>query len=122
MGIRAMPELMILVKGMSGAARSVFFTLCLLMSIIYIFAIAFRQLTKDTALGELYFASILGSMSTLLLDGTLPDLATIAYAISAEHFALGIMFLLFVLLATLMLMNMLVGVLVEVVTTVSTVE
>merc|ERR1719313_3064524 len=43
--VRAMPELMILIKGMAAAARSVFFTLCLLVAIMYVFAIAFVQLT-----------------------------------------------------------------------------
>jgi hypothetical protein len=120
--VRTMPELMILVKGMAGAARSVFFTLLLLGSIIYVFAIAFRQLSKDTEIGEVYFSTVLISCSTLLLEGTLPDLADFTYKLADADIGFGFLFLLFVLFATLMLMNMLVGVLVDVVTTVSSVE
>jgi hypothetical protein len=120
--LRVMPELMILVKGISGAARAVFFTLCLLLFIIYVFAIAFKQLTHGTSVGDRYFRDVLTSIATLLLQGTLPDLANIVYAIREEHILLSGFFLFFILLATLMLMNMLVGVLVEVVSTVSSVE
>jgi len=120
--LRAMPELMILVKGISGAARSVFFTLCLLVVIIYVFAIAFRTLTDGTAVGEKYFSSVGSAMATLLLGGTLPDMEEIVTEVGAEHFAYSALLLLFILLASLTVMNMLVGVLVEVVCTVSSVE
>merc|ERR1712080_225849 len=72
--LRALPELMVLVKGISVATRSVFFTLVLLLIFIYVFAIAFTQLAQETVLEEPYFSSVLASMSTLLLRGTLPDL------------------------------------------------
>merc|ERR1719478_1636219 len=71
--LRAMPELMILIKGMVVAMRSVFFTLCLLCVIIYLFSIAFRQLTDGLPIGTMYFRSVPDSMASLLLRGTLPD-------------------------------------------------
>mmetsp|Transcript_134737 Transcript_134737/g.245849 ORF Transcript_134737/g.245849 Transcript_134737/m.245849 type:complete len:364 (-) Transcript_134737:182-1273(-) len=120
--LRAMPELTILIKGMWVAARSVFFTLVLLTILIYIFAVAFKQLTDGNVIGQRYFKTVPYAMRTLLLEGTLPDLAEFVRAISDEHFMLGIISLLFILLGTLTVMNMLVGVLVEVVSVVSAVE
>mmetsp|Transcript_12141 Transcript_12141/g.28341 ORF Transcript_12141/g.28341 Transcript_12141/m.28341 type:complete len:694 (-) Transcript_12141:177-2258(-) len=120
--LTAMPELMILIKGITGAARSVFFTLCLLCAIVYVFAIAFRQLTDGTSIGDRYFPTFFESWNTLLLRGTLPDLADLVNDIARDDAINGVLILLFILLATLMLMNMLVGVLVEVVSKVSDVE
>merc|ERR1712003_287953 len=45
--LRSMPELLILIKGMVAALRSVFFTLLLLVILMYVFAILFRQMTMD---------------------------------------------------------------------------
>lgn len=121
--LRAMPELMILIKGMAVAMRSVFFTLCLLMVIIYIFGIAFAQLTYNTGVGDQYFSNVPDAMNSLLLYGTLlEDTPDVVNACGDEHFGLRALFLLFILLASLTVMNMLVGVLVEVVSVVSSVE
>jgi hypothetical protein len=49
--LHRVPELMILVKGMTIAMRSVFAILCLLSLTIYIFAIIFAQLLAGTAVG-----------------------------------------------------------------------
>lgn len=120
--LRAIPELLILVKGLAAAARSVILTLVLLLVIIYIFAIIFRQLTDGTSLGAEYFESVPAAMVSLLLRGTLPDMAEMATNIGTEHLALGVLFIIFILLGYLTVMNMLVGVLVEVVSCVSAVE
>jgi len=121
--LRAMPELMILIKGMMVAMRSVFFTLCLLLVIIYIFGIAFLQLTDETRVGEKYFNSMWDATNTLWLSGTLlEDCPEIAYALGSESPFLQLLFYVHVLMASLTVMNMLVGVLVEVVKTVSIVE
>merc|ERR1740138_403190 len=64
--LRWMPELMILLKGLWLASRSVFFTLVLLVGTIYIFALVFRQITDGTALGEAYFSTVPVSMGSLL--------------------------------------------------------
>ena len=42
-----MPEVMIIIKGLTVASRSVFFTFVLLLLITYIFSIAFRQLAQE---------------------------------------------------------------------------
>jgi len=120
--LRAMPELMILVKGIMVAARSVFFTLCLLVIFIYVFAIAFKQLATGTKIGETYFSSVGKSMSTLLLRGTLPDMAELVEGVGQEHAGFAVLIMVFILLVSLTVMNMLVGVLVEVVSVVSAVE
>jgi len=120
--LRALPELTILVKGIAVAARSVFFTLCLLAVLIYIFSVAFRQLTDGTSIGKTYFASVPRGMKSLLLYGTVPDMADFVDNVGNEHVLLAALLLLFILLGSLTVMNMLVGVLVEVVSVVSAVE
>jgi hypothetical protein len=120
--MRALPELAILVKGISIATRSVFFTLLLLMLIIYVFAISFRQLTADTPIGEQYFPNIPTAINSLLLDGVLPDNAQIVNDLTEQDWYLWPIIMFFLLLAALTVMNMLVGVLVEVVGTVAASE
>jgi len=120
--LHAIPELMILVRGMAAASRSVALTLVLLSGIIYIYSVVFRQVTDGTAIGDQYFRTIPASMSTLLLRATLPDMADILEDTGDYNILLGALMLTFVLLATLTVLNMLVGVLVEVVSVVATVE
>lgn len=121
--LRAMPELMILIKGIVAATRSVFFTLALLCLLTYVFAIAFTQLTVESDVGEEYFDKVPKSMYTLMVYGTLMDgIGAVLNKLGAEHFVFGALFLLFVLLAALTLMNMLIGVLTEVVSAVAATE
>merc|ERR1719436_486933 len=96
--VRLMPELMILFKGMMVATQTVFYTLCLLMLFIYIFAITFMQLTKGTSLEQAYFSSMLITMKNLLLNGILPDQATFVEALSEEHIMFAILMLVFILI------------------------
>eukprot|EP00434_Breviolum_minutum_P015500 symbB.v1.2.013653.t1/scaffold966.1/size148232/6 len=91
--LRTMPELMLLIKGIVVATRSVFFTLALLGIFIYVFSIIFMQLTKDTALESK--PTSLGRATVMMV---------------------------FILLGSVTMMNMLVGVLVEVIKTVSEIE
>jgi len=120
--LHAVPELMVLIKGLAVAARSVFCTLVLLVFIVYIFALAFKQLCDGTTLGEQRFDSVLEAMRTLFLDATLPDFSSIVSEAGEEHICYSFLLLAFILLGTLTVMNMLVGVLVEVVKVVSCVE
>lgn len=113
--IRAVPELAILCKGMTGALRSVLFTLCFLILIVFLFAIALTQLTENTAVGEEYFDGVGAAMVSLMIDGTLPDQAKIIRDGLDHSWWLGVLILLFVLLASLTVLNMLVGVLCDVV-------
>eukprot|EP00928_Gymnodinium_smaydae_P070904 TRINITY_DN54642_c0_g1_i1.p1 TRINITY_DN54642_c0_g1~~TRINITY_DN54642_c0_g1_i1.p1 ORF type:complete len:615 (-),score=126.21 TRINITY_DN54642_c0_g1_i1:76-1920(-) len=121
--LRALPELLILIKGICVAARSVFFTLCLLFLVIYIFSVAFVQITEMTPrLKTLYFRSVPGAMNTLLLRATLPDMADLVEDVGNESLWIAGILLLFILFASLTLLNMLVGVLCEVVSVTSSVE
>lgn len=61
-------------------------------------------------------------MSTLLLEGTLPDLADLVRTMGDSNWVFAFIMLFFILLSSLTVMNMLVGVLVEVVSVVSAVE
>eukprot|EP00927_Polykrikos_kofoidii_P002916 TRINITY_DN11164_c0_g1_i2.p1 TRINITY_DN11164_c0_g1~~TRINITY_DN11164_c0_g1_i2.p1 ORF type:complete len:760 (+),score=148.07 TRINITY_DN11164_c0_g1_i2:122-2281(+) len=120
--MRALPELLILIKGIAVATRSVFFTMCLLGFVVYIFAILFSTITDGTELHTARFKDIPTSILTLLLRGTLPDFADLAEEIIDQHFFFGFLYLCFVLLSSMTVMNMLVGILVEVVGAVSAVE
>eukprot|EP00927_Polykrikos_kofoidii_P019646 TRINITY_DN19214_c0_g1_i2.p1 TRINITY_DN19214_c0_g1~~TRINITY_DN19214_c0_g1_i2.p1 ORF type:complete len:596 (-),score=102.04 TRINITY_DN19214_c0_g1_i2:45-1832(-) len=138
--LRALPELMIMIKGMTVAMRSVFFTLCLLLCIVYVFAIVFVQLMgprgalqplsdnwanceKDpTTEGCVVFPDVIRSMNTLLLGGTMPDNAELINGVGDEHWAMRFIVMIYILLAGLTVMNMLVGVLCEVVSVVSAIE
>jgi len=121
--LRAMPELMILIKGMFAAVRSVFFTLFLLLVILYVFGIAFRQLSSHTDVGEEYFGSVLISMHSLLVHGTFLDsLAFFVELLQSNGVHLLILFYLFVLISSLTVTNMLIGVLCEVVSAVARTE
>eukprot|EP00928_Gymnodinium_smaydae_P019951 TRINITY_DN17692_c0_g1_i1.p1 TRINITY_DN17692_c0_g1~~TRINITY_DN17692_c0_g1_i1.p1 ORF type:complete len:682 (-),score=147.39 TRINITY_DN17692_c0_g1_i1:120-2165(-) len=118
--LRAVPELIILIRAIVVATRSVFFTLMLLVIIIYFFAIIFRQVAGDTI--ETYFPSVTEAMLSLLLDGILPDNAQLMRDCFADSIVMSFMILLFILLAALTVMNMLVGILCEVVSVVAATE
>merc|ERR1719335_443421 len=64
--LRVMPELMIMIKGMKAATRSVFFTLLLLLVIMYVFAIAFVQLSDGSDVGAKHFDDVSAAMYSLL--------------------------------------------------------
>lgn len=121
--LRSMPELMILIKGMVAAARSVFFTMCLLFIVIYIFAIALTQLADGTDAGEHEFRTIPKTMYMLLIHGTFLDsVGPFADSIIRSSTVLALIFYVFVAIAALMVMNILIGVLCEVVSAVAETE
>jgi hypothetical protein len=120
--LRAVPELMVLIKGMLEAMRSVVFTLALLTGMLYIFGITFVLLMKDTDVGDELFPTVPAAMDTLLLKGVLPDEMEIVQECGKEGWVFKVIILVYILLASLTVMNMLVGVLCEVVSVVSSVE
>ncbi|CAE7593737.1 CACNA1E [Symbiodinium sp. CCMP2456] len=121
--LRQVPEVMILLKGIGVASRSVFFTCLILLSVIYIFSIALTQLSEGTPLGTAYFPTLVDGMFSLLFHACffqgLPDLARLCFQ---ENFLYGLSLLVFVVLAPLTVMNLIVGVLVEVVGVVAAAE
>jgi len=122
--VRAFPELLILVKAMAASARSVLTTLILLVIVLYVYGIAFTQLTRDTRVGLARFSRVSDSMYTLLLWGVLclDNVEGIAAELSEVAYALNIVFFSFILLASLTVMNMLIGVLTEIVGAVAAAE
>lgn len=57
--IRHVPELVILLKGMLTACRSVFFTLLLLVLVTYVFSVTITEVSRGTSLEqELFLASM----------------------------------------------------------------
>jgi len=121
--LRAVPELMILVKGMFAATRSVVFTLILLLFFIYVFSIFFTQLASENQALNVYFHGVGQSMYSLAMHGVfLEDLIVLMDALKAENALLFVAFFLFVMIASMTMMNMLIGVLCEVVTAVSSTE
>mmetsp|Transcript_118855 Transcript_118855/g.296450 ORF Transcript_118855/g.296450 Transcript_118855/m.296450 type:complete len:621 (-) Transcript_118855:315-2177(-) len=118
---RVIPELLIMIKGMRAACRSVLFTLVLLGIILYVFGIAFTQMAGEDLKDK--FGTVPLSMHTLLLDGTLLDSAgEVVRNLEAVSTGLVVLFYFFILLAALTVMNMLIGVLCEVVSAVAATE
>jgi len=124
--LRQMQELLILIKGMLAAVRSVSVTLVLLGLLIYVFAVYFRQMaTQYEALADSYFSSMAASMHSLMIHGVMLDALTdIVADMEAEPDAYHLLFAFyfFMLLGSLTVMNMLIGVLYDVVCAVATVE
>eukprot|EP00928_Gymnodinium_smaydae_P022249 TRINITY_DN18745_c0_g1_i1.p1 TRINITY_DN18745_c0_g1~~TRINITY_DN18745_c0_g1_i1.p1 ORF type:complete len:716 (-),score=122.51 TRINITY_DN18745_c0_g1_i1:41-2188(-) len=119
--LRVLPELMVMIKGMMAAARSVCFTLGFLFIIMYIFGIAFVQLSADTA-AAVHFPDVLSSIYTLLIHGIFQD-SLLQFTTELKPFPiLALLFYAFVLVGSLTLMNMLIGVLCEVVSAVAATE
>jgi voltage-gated sodium channel len=120
--LRSLPELMILIKGMASAMKSVAYVMALLLLILYVFGIAFTQLAVGMDIGEAYFCNVAHAMYSLLIYATfLDDLSAFTDDLRASDSAAFLLILtfLFVALAALTVMNMLIGVLCEVVTVVA---
>eukprot|EP00746_Dinoflagellata_sp_MGD_P023148 gnl/MRDRNA2_/MRDRNA2_154221_c0_seq1.p1 gnl/MRDRNA2_/MRDRNA2_154221_c0~~gnl/MRDRNA2_/MRDRNA2_154221_c0_seq1.p1 ORF type:complete len:409 (-),score=67.24 gnl/MRDRNA2_/MRDRNA2_154221_c0_seq1:339-1433(-) len=108
---------------MAVATRSVFSTLGLLVIILYVFGIIFKQQSDGNQVLEKYFGTISVAMWNLLLSGTLLDNITIVLNdIAGEKWLLSALFLLFVLISSFTVLNMLIGVLCEVVSAVAQAE
>merc|ERR1719424_2499169 len=120
--LHVVPELVVIVKGMMAAMRSVFFTFCLLAGVIYVFSIAFVQLMKGTESGGNYFATVPMAMNSLFLNVVLPDESAIIEAVGDDGWVFKVLILLYTLLSALTIMNLLIGVLCEVVSVVAIVE
>mmetsp|Transcript_53975 Transcript_53975/g.167080 ORF Transcript_53975/g.167080 Transcript_53975/m.167080 type:complete len:308 (+) Transcript_53975:1-924(+) len=135
--VRFFPELMTLVKGMVRAMESVGFVLAFLVIITYGAAIVFTsQLSvppgegspseeesgEDPTAAQM-FGDLGSSMMTLFTNGVLGDnLAQTLQAIKDESLWLMWLFVLFMLISGVTLLNMLIGVLCEVVSAVAAAE
>jgi hypothetical protein len=114
--MRAMPELLVLLRGAAAAVRSFLFAILLLTVFLYVAGLGFRQSAKGTSLESMYFSSVPHSVSTLIVCVTAPDLlSTLQVDFMVEHAIYAISFFMIVLMASCVVMNMLLGVLVQVV-------
>jgi len=121
---QAMPELLILVRGMAAATRSVGTTLTLLFIMLYIYGLLFRSLTMTIpALSGAYFGSVPCSMYTLVIRGIFMDnLGEFASILGRHSFTVALLFWGFVLTSSLTVMNMLIAVICEAVNSVAATE
>jgi len=121
--LRNIPELAVILRGILVVMRTVFLILILLTSLLYVFGILFVQVARGTALDEDGgYRDVPTAMMTLLLGGLIPDISPMTYALAKEHFLYAAMFMLFVFLGFITIMNMLIGVLVQVVSVVASIE
>lgn len=120
--IRYMPELVILLKGMMSACRSVFFTLLLLLLVTYVFSITITEVSRGTSLEEEVFSGMWNTILTLIVQCVMPDLETRFKAAALENWFVGVLWLIFIMFGTYIIMGLLVGILVETVKTVATFE
>jgi hypothetical protein len=110
--LREVPELVVLLKGIGAALRTVGVFSVLWLIIIYVFAIIFRSSSDGDSKGVANFATVLDSMETLLLMGVLPGHATLLNDVTDMNELFYPIILFFILLASMTLLNMLVGVMV----------
>jgi voltage-gated sodium channel len=114
--LRSLPELLILIKGMVTAIKSVVYVLALLILFLYVFGIAFKQLSSPYEFHSAFFESIPLAMYSLFIYCTfLDDLAYFGDSIRFESPECYLLSLVFIMLGSMTVMNMLVGVLCEVV-------
>jgi len=120
--LRNIPELMILVKGMLMAMRSVSATLMLLVIIIYVFAIMFTQLLWNDPAGQGCFETVPMAMNCLLMNGVFSDQAQFIDGLLSASIFYYVFVLCYMVLGSLTVMNMLIGVICEVVSVVAQTE
>lgn len=121
--LRMLPELLILVRSILVAARSVGFTILLLILVLYVFAIAMTQTLKGSDVGSRIFGTVLHSMNALVMYGTFLEGITdlMDELLPVNPFAFVLMYI-FLLVSAITLMNMTVAILCEVITAVATAE
>lgn len=120
--VRYMPELVILLKGMLSACRSVFFTLLLLILVTYVFAITITEVSRGTSLETDLFSGLWHTILTLIVQCVMPDLEARFKDAALENWFVGLLWLTFIMFGTYIVMGLLVGILVETVKTVATFE
>jgi len=123
--MRAVPEMMVIIKGMVAATRTVCCTGALLVLVLYIFSILFTDAyheplipnAEEESEAEAMFGTMGKSMFSLFIMGTvLDDVTQASNAIrETKNYWMLSAFVVFILISSFMMLNMLIGVLVEVV-------
>mmetsp|Transcript_8473 Transcript_8473/g.22616 ORF Transcript_8473/g.22616 Transcript_8473/m.22616 type:complete len:254 (+) Transcript_8473:3-764(+) len=118
--LKALPELLILVKGIATAVSSVGYALGLLVVVTYVCAIGLTQLSSGTSFRDQYFSSVSHSMYSLAIHAIhLDDVSVFAGDIKDESTSCFVVCTVFVCVASLTIMNLLIGILVEVMASVA---
>jgi hypothetical protein len=121
--LKALPELLIMVKGIGTATSSVSYTMFLLILATYVFAIALTQLSEDTEFGDTFLHGVAESMYTLVIYcAFFDDLSVYADAVKAESTVCMIISVVYMVIAGITILNMLIGVLCEVISAVAVEE
>eukprot|EP00927_Polykrikos_kofoidii_P066536 TRINITY_DN62114_c0_g1_i1.p1 TRINITY_DN62114_c0_g1~~TRINITY_DN62114_c0_g1_i1.p1 ORF type:complete len:533 (-),score=63.90 TRINITY_DN62114_c0_g1_i1:47-1597(-) len=120
--VRLSPELMIFTQAIVGGMRSVVGTIALLLLVIYAFALVFTQLLADQHAMDGIFDTFPESLNTLMKNGVFPDQQDILDKMLSLGPLYYLIFVLYLIIGVLTVMNLLTGVLVEVVGEVAKVE
>lgn len=121
--LRSVPELMILLKGIAAASSSCAYTGLLLAIAMYIWALALKQLSSESAYGEKYFPDIPLGMYNLLLSGCfMKGFDIILLELRDQSILCFVFYFLFVLFAGVTIMKMLTGMLCKVINAVAASE
>jgi hypothetical protein len=122
--LRSFPELATMVKGIQAAVRAVAASLLMIVVMLWVFAIVMKLCLGDSPAGKENFGSLREGLWTLAISGVLlDDIGSVLNNLRLENSfstAMAVfVFIVFVLLATITVMNMLIGVLCEVVSSVA---
>lgn len=120
--LNAIPELMVLARGMVLALRSVLSVMFLLVLVIFLFAIIFTQLLRGSDTGDGKFESVPQAMNFLLLQVLCGFDANLINQLLAASWIAYVLYLVFVVIASMTIMNMLIGILCDVVSTTTKTE
>lgn len=119
---RSIPELLIIMKGLAYASRSVGMFFVLWLTIIYVFAIVFQQVTESSPVGMELFKTIPEAMNTLLLTGVFGSQAETMHRITKGNPAAWPLIVFFMALVSLTIMYMLIGVMNDSISVVASTE
>mmetsp|Transcript_39877 Transcript_39877/g.93354 ORF Transcript_39877/g.93354 Transcript_39877/m.93354 type:complete len:562 (-) Transcript_39877:138-1823(-) len=121
--IRKVPELLIMVKAVASALRSVGLALLLLGISVYVFAIAFRMTLDGTPVGASMFSNCAIAMHTLIMHGTFLDaVSDVMQELLTDSIPGFVLMYCFITLSAVTIMNMLIAILCEVITAVADAE
>mmetsp|Transcript_38371 Transcript_38371/g.90201 ORF Transcript_38371/g.90201 Transcript_38371/m.90201 type:complete len:594 (+) Transcript_38371:111-1892(+) len=114
--LRSLPELFILVKSIGAAVRCMFVTLCMLVIIVYIYSIMFTQLLSGAEVAEGHFDTVPEAMNFMLLQVLCGfDTEFVSRLLHEGGLVYYALWLTYVLIGSLSIMNVLIGILCEVV-------
>jgi hypothetical protein len=116
------PELMVFIKTLSMAFRSVISTVVVMLVFAHVFALLFTQLAWETDVGDEYFPSVFKGMKCLILTVAFPDAADLVNGLGDEEFWWGILAFVYFSFASLALLNMLIAIMCEIIYVVSAAE